>query len=730
MGLRGFNDLDKNKISIRSFKLLQTLLKENPRLKQIMDAANSLDEVHNELTDWVYEALGKDSLGIQFYENQATGYKSLKKLNWKEVAGIRILDYIANTGKVIEDANLKNAKTINQPFNILWQAVKNARGGANKDFFFDMIALFRQFNGLLKQNKPSNEQVLEWMDRHPAGTDCDIAAIRKENKERIIKVIVKKIADGSWNSTRYNFPDTCGEEEQVALVTQWWDEWAFHLKFAIRDPETMNEMLDYSLMPDTIDILYKAQKVGIPFFVNPYYLSLLNIREYDKYPGADKSIRDYVFYSRSLIEQFGKIIAWEKEDIVKEGEPNAAGWMVPGGHNIHRRYPEVAILIPDTVGRACGGLCVSCQRMYDFQSGHLNFDLDKLKPNETWNEKLQRLMDYYENDSQLRDILITGGDALMNSDKSLKKILDEVYAMAVRKREANKNRANGEKFAEMVRIRLGTRLPVYLPQRITENLAGILAEFKEKASKIGFKQFVIQTHFITAMEITPEASRGIQLLNQAGWMVTNQMVFTTAGARRGHTAKLRKVLNDNGVVSYYTFSVKGFMENNRNFATNARAIQESMEEKVIGTIPESELGKIKEFPIDAEHITDKINALREKANLPFLATDRNVLNIPGVGKSLTFRTVGITRYGRRILEFDHDATRSHSPILEKMGKFVAVESKSMNQFLKQLNKYGEDMSEYDSVFGYSIGETEQRMSIYEYPTYDFETTNEYTNLEI
>jgi lysine 2,3-aminomutase len=111
---------------------------------------------------------------------------------------------------------------------------------------------------------------------------------------------------------------------------------------------------------------------------------------------------------------------------------------------VHRRYPEVAILIPDTVGRACGGLCASCQRMYEFQRGNLNFDLDRLRPRETWSEKLDNLMAYFETDSQLRDILITGGDALMSSDASLEKILNAVLEMARRKREANLRRAEGE----------------------------------------------------------------------------------------------------------------------------------------------------------------------------------------------------------------------------------------------------------------------------------------------
>lgn len=57
-----------------------------------------------------------------------------------------------------------------------------------------------------------------------------------------------------------------------------------------------------------------------------------------------------------LVDTYGSIKAWEKEDMVVADEPNAAGWLLPEGHNIHRRYPEVAILIPDSMGRACGGL--------------------------------------------------------------------------------------------------------------------------------------------------------------------------------------------------------------------------------------------------------------------------------------------------------------------------------------------------------------------------------------
>jgi len=316
----------------------------------------------------------------------------------------------------------------------------------------------------------------------------------------------------------------------------------------------------------------------------------------------------------------------------------------------------------------------------------------------------------------------------MSSDKSMKNILDAVYDMIERKKQANEKRKEGEKYAEIIRVRLGSRLPVYIPQRITTSFINILKEFKQKASKLGVKQFIVQTHFESPMEVTPEARESITLLHKSGWTVTNQLVFTAAASRRGHSSQLRKTLNEIGVLNYYTFSVKGYMENSFNFATNERAVQEQMEEKVIGNIPSKYYDQIRDFPNNAEVLTDNIHKLMRKSGLPFLGTDRIVLNLPGVGKSLTFRTIGITRYGRRILEFELDHTRNHSPVMENMDKVIIIESKSISEYLQQLEDMGEDDSDYESIWGYSIGETEPRMSIYEYPEYNFKITNEFTNI--
>jgi lysine 2,3-aminomutase len=724
------NSFEQVKISPKAQRILHQILDETPELAEMINSAEDETAFYANLRKWVLDSIEDSSHVLEYYSEKKKNREIFEKLTWKDFAAIRILDYIDHEGMDYVDPNLRGERYYNNPFKILWLAAKYGTGGAKPAFFEDMLHLFRQFTYREKPKMPNQTTVEDWMNRHPSGLDENIVKIREENKARIINLYIKKIDEGEINNSIFKFESDWNYQKKYNKMLEWWDSKIFHLKFAIREPDLLNEMLDYSLDPDTMNILYDAQEAGIPFFVNPYYLSLLNTKAIEGFIAADQAIRDYVIYSRELVDEFGHIVAWEKEDIVEPGKPNAAGWLLPEGHNIHRRYPDVAILIPDSMGRACGGLCASCQRMYDFQSGHLNFDLDRLKPKETWPEKLERLMKYFQNDSQLRDILITGGDALMSSDKSLKRILDAVYEMAVKKKEDNKNRPDGEKFAEMLRVRLGTRLPIYLPQRITKELTDLLSEFKEKASKIGIKQFVIQTHFESAMEVTPEAKQAVQRLISAGWIVTNQQVFTAAASRRGHTAKLRQVLNSIGVLPYYTFSVKGFMENHNNFATNARSVQEQVEEKKIGIISENNHDKIRSFPENAKNMIENIENLKNAEGRPFIGTDRNVLNMPGVGKSLTFRTVGITREGRRILKFDHDATRKHSPIIDKMGKIVIVESKSISEYLKQLDGMGEVVEEYQTLWGYSMGETEKRMPIYEYPDYDFEITDTMTNFQM
>ena len=543
----------------------------------------------------------------------------------------------------------------------------------------------------------------------------------------MLHVLIQKIENRKSGSTRFKFDEGLSYDEKYQLVSQWWNDFRFHLSMAIKSPSELNRLLGNSLSSETMYLLSRARKKGMPFFATPYYLSLLDITG-DGY--NDEAIRSYILYSPRLVETYGNIRAWEKEDIVEAGKPNAAGWLLPDGHNIHRRYPEVAILIPDTMGRACGGLCASCQRMYDFQSERLNFEFDSLRPKESWDKKLRRLMSYFEEDTQLRDILITGGDALMSQNKTLRNILEAVYRMAARKRKANQERPEGEKYAELQRVRLGSRLPAYLPMRINDELVEILREFKEKASAIGVKQFIIQTHFQTPLEVTPEAREAISKILSAGWLITNQLVYTVAASRRGHTTRLRQILNSLGVVCYYTFSVKGFNENYAVFTPNSRSLQEQHEEKIYGQLTPEQATELYTLLEKGEDTATRIRRFMRKHHLPFLATDRSVLNLPAIGKSMTFNMVGLTEDGKRILRFDHDRTRHHSPIIDKMGEIYIVENKSLAAYLRQLGKMGEDPEDYASIWSYTEGETEPRFSLYEYPEFEFQTTDKMSNLEV
>lgn len=671
-------------------------------------------------------SLASESQDETAFKNKLNDYL-LSGPIYNPAAARQIKRLIDNDGKTIYEASTEQEIKI-ETISLLWKFLTNRI--INEEISVDLwIDLYHQFDRLYHEEEelPDEKQVQQWMKRWPSGLNEDVRAIRRQNKERIISLLIQKIENRHAPSSRYLFPEGSTEEDKRRLVCQWWNEARFHLAMAVKNPTELNRMLGNSLSEETLQLYHKARKKGMPVFITPYYLSLLNPtgKGYD-----DEAIRSYILYSSQLVETYGNIHAWEKEDAVEDGKPNAAGWLLPDGHNIHRRYPDVAILIPDSMGRACGGLCASCQRMYDFQSERLNFNFEELKPKESWDKRLRKLMEYFENDTQLRDILITGGDALMSQNKTLRNILKAVYKMAVRKRNANLHRAEGEKYAELQRVRLGSRLPVYLPMRINDELLEILREFKEKASAVGVSQFLIQTHFQTPLEVTPEAREAIRKILAAGWTITNQLVYNVAASPRGHTAKLRKVLNGLGVLCYYTFSVKGFEENYAVFTPNSRSLQEKEEEKVWGKLSAEQE---KEFLNLLRNSKDRAAAVQRFCTfhqIPFVATDRNVLNLPGIGKSMTFVTIGMTKEGKRILEFDHDPTRQHSPIIHQMKKIYIKENKSIWQYMLQLQEMGEKKEEYASLWKYMEGETEHRFPLYNYPDPGFRITEKYSHLSV
>ena len=131
-----------------------------------------------------------------------------------------------------------------------------------------------------------------------------------------------------------------------------------------------------------------------------------------------------------------------------------------------------------------------------------------------------------------------------------------------------------------------------------------------------------------------------------------------------------------------------------------------------------------------ECLSPGLSRLMEKYDQPFLATDRNVMNLPGIGKSMTYVTVGLTKQGKRILRFSLDANRRHSPWVDNIGDVYIVENKSIAAYLRQLEELGEDVEDYSTIWHYSEGQTESRFALFEYPRQYTGITDDFTNLII
>ena len=199
--------------------------------------------------------------------------------------------------------------------------------------------------------------------------------------------------------------------------------------------------------------------------INPYYLSLI------RYPGDPiwlQCIPDKV----------------ELEDFDALDDPLMEEAMSPVP-NITHRYPDRALFL---VTSQCGIYCRFCTRKRKVG------DYEKISM-----KGLESAFQYLEQHTEIRDVILSGGDPLMLTDAMLEKILKRLREI---------------KHIEI--IRLGTRMPVVLPQRITDKLCNMIKKYHP---------VYVNTHFNHPWEVTPESSKACEMLANAGVPVGNQMVI-------------------------------------------------------------------------------------------------------------------------------------------------------------------------------------------------------------
>ena len=153
--------------------------------------------------------------------------------------------------------------------------------------------------------------------------------------------------------------------------------------------------------------------------------------------------------------------------------------------SIVHRYPDRLLFL---VSHSCASYCRFCTRKRKVGD-----------PSKIHSRYIEDGLDYIRAHPEVRDVVISGGDPLMLGDRKLELILKGVRAIP---------------HVEIIRI--GTRVPCVLPQRVTEKLVAMLRKYHP---------VYMNVHFNHPDEITPESSRALNLLADAGIPLGNQTVL-------------------------------------------------------------------------------------------------------------------------------------------------------------------------------------------------------------
>ncbi|ADY56980.1 glutamate 2,3-aminomutase [Syntrophobotulus glycolicus DSM 8271] len=276
-----------------------------------------------------------------------------------------------------------------------------------------------------------------------------------------------------------------------------WNDWHWQLKHRITDVETLDGIVGLSAVQKK-----EISKVGRVYrwAISPYYLSL-----------AD--------FSNPLdpVLMQGLPTGMELEDDKGEEDPMAEALTSPAPC-ITRRYPDRLII---NVTNMCGMYCRHCQRRRNIG------EIDSHKNR----QDLSAALAYVRENPEIRDVLITGGDALLLSDETLDWLLNELHQIP------------------HVEIkRLGTRVPVTLPARITDHLVNILAKYPP---------LYLNTQFNHPIEVTLEAKQAVDRLISAGVILGNQAVLLKGINNHPNIMKkLNQELLKIRVRPYYIFHAK------------------------------------------------------------------------------------------------------------------------------------------------------------------------------
>ncbi|HWB10005.1 MAG TPA: KamA family radical SAM protein [Pirellulales bacterium] len=248
-----------------------------------------------------------------------------------------------------------------------------------------------------------------------------------------------------------------------------WEDWRWQRQNAIRTTSQLVELLPHAPADvKALEALEAQYKLAIP----PYYFSLIDVDD-----PLDPIRLQAVPSTAEMTSESGL----ELEDPLEEDKDSP----VPG---LTHRYPDRVLMVTTHV---CTMYCRFCTRK------RVTMDRDG------WDgpsHNDQRMVQYLREHKEVHDVIVSGGDPLTLPMAKLRWFVNELAAIE-----------------HLDVIRIGTRVPVTLPQRLYDP---DLVDLLRRAGKIW-----IQTHFNHPREITPEAERACRALVNAGMPVSNHAVL-------------------------------------------------------------------------------------------------------------------------------------------------------------------------------------------------------------
>ena len=253
------------------------------------------------------------------------------------------------------------------------------------------------------------------------------------------------------------FPNVSDEE---------WNDWHWQVKNRI---ETLEDLKKYVELTPEEEEGVKACLGTLRMAITPYYLSLIQ-------PGDPRDpVRLQAIPTAKELHQADSDLL----DPLHEDEDSPA----PG---LTHRYPDRCLLL---ITDQCSMYCRHCTRRRFAGQHDAGMPVDQV----------DQAIEYIRNTPVIRDVLLSGGDALLCSDERLEYIIAKLREIP---------------HVEIVRI--GSRTPVVLPQRITPELCNMLKKYHP---------IWLNTHFNHPNEITPEAAKACAMLADAGIPLGNQSVL-------------------------------------------------------------------------------------------------------------------------------------------------------------------------------------------------------------